>query len=57
MGSSEEGQASTSRRQARAGEQEETSKLTGPQLSSGYKDALMAIAGMGLGSTTVMGKI
>lgn len=42
MGSSKEGLPPISRRQARAGEEEETSKLMGPRPSSGYKDALTA---------------
>lgn len=57
MGSSEEGLPPTSRRQARAGEEKETSKLRGSHLSLGYKDALTTTAGMGLGSTSVMVRI
>lgn len=56
MGRSEEGPP-TSRRQARAGEEKQTSKLMGSQLSLGYKDALTTTTDLGLGSTSFMGRI
>lgn len=57
MGRSEEGLPPTSRRQERAGEEKQTSKLMGSQLSLGYKDALTTTADLGLGSTSFMGRI